>query len=84
MTLLRISLPTFPPHDFRVAEIDGAGELLADPGDPGSVRAIILHVVRDAPDGWLGRLPIAIFDRLCATIFASLSVFGVGCSQCDA
>ena len=72
MTLLRISLPTFPPHDFRVAEIDGAGELLADPGDPGSVRAIILHVVRDAPDGWLGRLPIAIFDRLCATIFASL------------
>jgi hypothetical protein len=81
--LVRTSLPTLPRREFRVAALDGAGELLADPGDRHSARRLVSHMVEGEGDGWLDQLPAAIFDRLCAAIFERDFSATVGCrSDC--
>lgn len=64
-----LSLPSLPPLAVRIAALDGAAELVADPADPGAALALLRRLGRDNPAGWLDRLPVALFDRLCAAIF---------------
>lgn len=69
MKLVRINLPTVARRDFRVAAIDGAVELLAQPDDPFAARLIITRLVEGEQAGWLDEVPVTIFDRLCADLF---------------
>lgn len=69
MYQVTLSLPSLPPLAVRIAALDGAAELAADPADPGAALALVRRLGRDNSPGWLERLPVALFDRLCAAIF---------------
>lgn len=84
MYLVTLSLPSMAPRQVRIAALDGMAELGADPADPGAAVQLVARLGQDNPAGWLDDLPVALFDRLCARIFAQEFAQAIECkSTCE-